>query len=193
MEFRFNVNEVFKQPIVEINSSLIPPGLSLADKRALWDAVSKVSDVVNAMGEASATAQGLTKPITTSDRLRNSEHKLYLLIDQNANNGKGAVTGMLKTGKKGLYVFDRDGHHYQVQPSCVLDFYIHETKQRMGLGKKLFEHMLTKEQSEPVKMAIDRPSDKFLGFLNKHYSLNNPVRQIDLVTNFLVFSTSIIV
>lgn len=33
-------------------------------------------------------------------------------------------------------------------------------------------------------MAIDRPSDKFLGFLNKHYSLNNPVRQMN---NFVVF------
>lgn len=33
------------------------------------------------MGEASAAAQGLTKPITTSDKLRNSDHILYLLID----------------------------------------------------------------------------------------------------------------
>lgn len=58
------------------------------------------------------------------------------------SSGKGAVTGMLKTGKKGLYVFDRDGHHYQVQPPCVLDFYVHESRQRTGLGKQLFEHML---------------------------------------------------
>lgn len=35
MEFRFNVNDVFKQPIVEINSTLIPPGFS-GDRRALW-------------------------------------------------------------------------------------------------------------------------------------------------------------
>lgn len=37
------------------------------------------------MGEASAAAQGLTKPITTAERLRNSEHAVYLLIDQNAS------------------------------------------------------------------------------------------------------------
>lgn len=49
---------------------------------------------------------------------------------------------MLKTGNKGLYVFDREGRHYQVSPSCVLDFYIHESRQRNGLGKHLFEHML---------------------------------------------------
>lgn len=49
---------------------------------------------------------------------------------------------MLKTGKKGLYIFDRNGEHHQVSPPCVLDFYIHESRQRTGLGKQLFEHML---------------------------------------------------
>lgn len=35
-----------------------------------------------------------------------------------------------------------------------------------------------------MKLAIDRPSDKFLGFLNKHYGLVNPVKQMN---NFVVF------
>nr|CAI5836717.1 unnamed protein product [Callosobruchus analis] len=183
MEFKFNVNELFKQPIVELNQNLIPPGFS-GDRRALWDTVNKVSEVINAMGEASARAQGLSKPITTADRLRNSEHRLYLLVDQQANNGKGAVTGMLKTGSKGLYVFDREGQHYQVSPPCVLDFYVHDTRQRTGLGKRLFEHMLQKEGIEPVKMAIDRPSEKLLGFLNKHYGLHSPVKQMN---NYVVY------
>ncbi|VEN59551.1 unnamed protein product [Callosobruchus maculatus] len=183
MEFKFSVNELFKQPIVELNQNLIPPGFS-GDRRALWDTVNKVSEVINAMGEASAKAQGLSKPITTADRLRNSEHRLYLLVDQQANSGKGAVTGMLKTGSKGLYVFDREGQHYQVSPPCVLDFYVHDTRQRTGLGKRLFEHMLQKEGIEPVKMAIDRPSEKLLGFLNKHYGLHSPVKQMN---NYVVY------
>ncbi|XP_060535858.1 alpha-tubulin N-acetyltransferase 1-like isoform X1 [Cylas formicarius] len=184
MEFKFNLGDVFDgRDVVEIGNTLIPPGFS-GDKRALWDTQSKVSQIVNAMGEASAAAQGLSKPITTSDRLRNSEHKLYLLIDESANNGKGAVTGMLKTGEKGLYVFDRDGRHYQVSPHCVLDFYVHESKQRSGLGKKLFEYMLQREHVEPVKMAIDRPSEKLLGFLHKHYDLTAPVKQMN---NYVVF------
>nr|CAH7713237.1 unnamed protein product [Callosobruchus chinensis] len=181
MEFKFSVNELFKQPIVELNQNLIPPGFS-GDRRALWDTVNKVSEVINAMGEASARAQGLSKPITTADRLRNSEHRLYLLVDQQAN--KGAVTGMLKTGSKGLYVFDREGQHYQVSPPCVLDFYVHDTRQRTGLGKRLFEHMLQKEGIEPVKMAVDRPSEKLLGFLNKHYGLHSPVKQMN---NYVVY------
>lgn len=41
-----------------------------------------------------------------------------------------------------------------------------------------------KEKIEPVKMAIDRPSDKLLAFLNKHYKLNSPVKQMN---NYVVF------
>ena len=31
---------------------------------------------------------------------------------------------------------------YEVNPLCVLDFYVHESRQRTGCGKRLFEHML---------------------------------------------------
>lgn len=49
------------------------------------DAISRTTEVVNALGEASAKAQGLSKPITTAERLRNSEHqKVYLLVDREA-------------------------------------------------------------------------------------------------------------
>ncbi|CAH0546557.1 unnamed protein product [Brassicogethes aeneus] len=183
MEFKFNINDYFKQQIVAINHNLIPPGFS-GDRRQLWDSVSKVTEIVNALGESSAAAQGLTKAITTADRLRNSEHKLFLLIDPDHNNGKGAISGMLKVGKKTLYLFDREGNHFQVTPLCILDFYVHESRQRLGLGKILYENMLEEEQIEPVKIAIDRPSDKFLGFLRKHYHLNSPIKQMN---NYVVF------
>lgn len=51
----------------------------------LRDAITRTTEVVNAMGEASAKAQGLSKPITTAERLRNSEQqRLYLLVDREA-------------------------------------------------------------------------------------------------------------
>ena len=31
---------------------------------------------------------------------------------------------------------------HEVEPLCVLDFYVHESRQRSGCGKKLFEEML---------------------------------------------------
>lgn len=79
------------------------------------------------------------------------------------------MTGLLKVGTKTLYVFDENGETKPVPAMCVLDFYIHESRQRAGLGKEMFELMLERENVEPEKLAIDRPSDKLIAFLHKHY------------------------
>lgn len=42
---------------------------------------SKMSDILDEMGKSSAVAQGLKNAITSGERLRNSEHTVYLLID----------------------------------------------------------------------------------------------------------------
>jgi hypothetical protein len=43
----------------------------------------------------------------------------------------------------------------------------------MGLGKELFECMLREEKLGPEKFGYDRPSNKLLGLLGKHYGLRN--------------------
>jgi alpha-tubulin N-acetyltransferase 1 len=60
-----------------------------------------------------------------------------------------------------------------MSPLSVLDFYVHESVQRGGHGKELFEKMLMTENVEPRKLAYDRPSSKFKNFLAKHYNLKN--------------------
>ena len=45
-------------------------------------------------------------------------------------------------GAKKLFVYDEHGVQHEMQPLCVLDFYVHESSQRQGYGKKLFENML---------------------------------------------------
>lgn len=45
-------------------------------------------------------------------------------------------------GWKKLYLFDKKGSRSEAMVYCLLDFYIHETRQRQGYGNKLFEHML---------------------------------------------------
>ena len=37
---------------------------------------------------------------------------------------------------------DPQGVQRELEPLCVLDFYIHESRQRLGLGRRLFETML---------------------------------------------------
>jgi alpha-tubulin N-acetyltransferase 1 len=48
------------------------------------DHASKISDILDEMGRASAAAQGLQKAVTSGERLRNSDHTIYLLIDPEA-------------------------------------------------------------------------------------------------------------
>lgn len=45
-------------------------------------------------------------------------------------------------GWKKLYLFDKKGSRSEAMVYCLLDFYIHETRQRQGYGNKLVEHML---------------------------------------------------
>ena len=56
--------------------------------------------------------------------------------------GYGAAVGILRVGQKKLFVYDRDGNNHELEPLCVLDFYVHESRQRTGCGKKLFQFML---------------------------------------------------
>ncbi|KAI3358378.1 hypothetical protein L3Q82_014693 [Scortum barcoo] len=79
---------------------------------------------------------------------------------------------------------DRQGVHIEAEPLCVLDFYIAENLQRHGYGLELFDFMLQHKNLEPVLMAYDRPSPKFLSFLAKHYCLTQSVPQVN---NFVVF------
>ncbi|XP_025072812.1 alpha-tubulin N-acetyltransferase 1 isoform X4 [Alligator sinensis] len=141
--------------------------------------------VIDEMGKASAKAQNLPAPITSASRMQTNRHVLYILMDHDVKgSGKGAVIGFLKVGYKKLFVLDRHGAHNEVEPLCVLDFYIHESLQRHGYGKELFQHMLQSERVEPHQLAVDRPSEKLLCFLRKHYNLKETISQVN---NFVIF------
>jgi alpha-tubulin N-acetyltransferase 1 len=75
----------------------------------------RVSEILDAMGNASAKAQGLKGAITTADKLRaHSEHVVYLLLDRGSNGGRGSVVGLLKMGRKNLFLLDRQGDQNEV-------------------------------------------------------------------------------
>ena len=67
----------------------------------------------------------------------------------------------------------------------MLDFYVTERRQRTGCGKMLFEAMLRREEAQPRYLAIDRPSEKLISFLRKHYCLNTIIPQVN---NYVIFS-----
>ncbi len=54
--------------------------------------------------------------------------------------GRVVVFGGLKVGTKRLWVWPPgERAQTEVQATCVLDFYVHESIQRHGVGRQLFE------------------------------------------------------
>jgi Touch receptor neuron protein Mec-17. len=68
--------------------------------------------------------------ITTYSRfIASGDNRIYLKVE-----GK-KVYGLLKVGKKNLFYYDTSGKPKELRPLCVLDFYVHESVQRMGIGR----------------------------------------------------------
>jgi alpha-tubulin N-acetyltransferase 1 len=140
----------------------------------------KLAEIINKMGEASSKAQGLKAVITNYIKFSSSENaRIYLKADSKS------VLGLLKVGERNLFYHDHMGTVKELKPLCVLDFYVHESCQRNGMGKILFEKMLEFEGVAPEKLAYDRPSPKLIGFLKKHYGLVNYIPQNN---NFVVYN-----
>ena len=164
-------SRLFTQPIVVLNQAAL--------QRPPWGQVIRdAAQMINQIGDRSAIAQGLVgphnrpNPITTANNLGETEARLYLLA-QNSPRGP-VLVGLLKVGHKNLFHWDAQGRTTELQHQlCVLDFYVHEQYQRGGLGKILFGAMLQHEDRDPQEFAYDRPSPKLIGFLRKHYGLND--------------------
>ena len=116
--------------------------------------------------------------ITSGYKFFGTDQHIYLICDKNK------FIGFIKVGFKHLFIYDEIGIPIEINPLCVLDFYTYESCQRKGYGKIMFSEMLSKEKIEPKKMGFDRPSPKFLNFLNKYYGLNDYIPQNN---NYVVF------
>ncbi|GAB1301015.1 Alpha-tubulin N-acetyltransferase 1 [Apodemus speciosus] len=180
MEFPFDVDALFPERITVLDQHLRPPARRPGTTTpARVDLQQQIMTIVDELGKASAKAQHLPAPITSALRMQSNRHVIYVLKDTSARPaGKGAIIGFLKVGYKKLFVLDDREAHNEVEPLCILDFYIHESVQRHGHGRELFQYMLQKERVEPHQLAIDRPSPKLLKFLNKHYNLETTVPQV---------------
>lgn len=184
VDFNFDINEVFSQEISKVRSDLIPVGYRGRYNHSLVQ--QQVSAVLDVMGEASAKAQGLKTAITSGVKFRTAEDQTaYILVDKFGNSGKGSVIGLLKVGRKKLFLLDELGKPNELMPQCVLDFYVAERRQRSGQGSKLFQYMLREEGADPRYLAVDRPSIKLVSFLRKHYGLVNTIPQVN---NYVIFS-----
>ncbi|GAB6021946.1 Alpha-tubulin N-acetyltransferase 1 [Chamberlinius hualienensis] len=188
MEFDFNISSLFDSEIIKFNFHCLGGDDGKLNRRSLSpnqrDVIERISVVINRMGEASAKAQGLHHTITTYNKLLECDQTLYLVKDD--INNKCVVVGILKVGRKKLFLQDSEEKLHEMDPLCVLDFYIHENYQRKGCGLKLFEYMLKDQNSMVYELAIDRPSEKLQLFMKKHYKhLGEPVHQRN---NFTIYN-----
>lgn len=137
-------------------------------------------DLLTKLGQASSTTQGLPHVITTYSSVINSESRLYILV---SDDHKKAI-GFCKVGIRHLFIWDHAGGQHEINPLCLLDFFVCNECQRSGYGKKIYDAMLKNEQIEPRMVAIDRPSRLCLSFMKKHFNLTNYVPQSN---NYVVF------
>nr|XP_038954721.1 alpha-tubulin N-acetyltransferase 1 isoform X3 [Rattus norvegicus] len=144
MEFPFDVDALFPERITVLDQHLRPPARRPGTTTpARVDLQQQIMTIVDELGKASAKAQHLPAPITSALRMQSNRHVIYVLKDTSARPaGKGAIIGFLKVGYKKLFVLDDREAHNEVEPLCILDFYIHESVQRHGHGRELFQYML---------------------------------------------------
>lgn len=159
-----DLNALYRRAMNEKNPSIT----------ALQEAVFATIDI---LGARSKIAQGINAPLTSVSKMReNREYRVYLLTERSLG------IGILKVGTKKLFVtHPKTRSLVEIEPKCVLDFYISEQVQRLGMGKKLFEGMLEMENlsGSPEMLAIDRPSDKFLNFMRRHYGLEEYTPEVN--------------
>lgn len=88
-----------------------------------------------------------------------------------------------------LYLNDSSGKNIEVNAQCVLDFYVHNSLQKLGYGKQLFDKMLRFLNLDSYSLAYDFPSKQILNFLYKYYSLKDIILQYNKFGVFKEFFT----
>uniref|UniRef100_A0A1I7ZQX9 Alpha-tubulin N-acetyltransferase n=1 Tax=Steinernema glaseri TaxID=37863 RepID=A0A1I7ZQX9_9BILA len=139
---------------------------------------------IDELCKMSAQAMNLKCPLTTCEKLIISDNTVYLAWERDHEKAVSRLIGILKVGRKKLFLYDNDRNTYEGELICLLDFYVHHSAQRQGYGKALFDFMLQSERAKVERMAFDSPTVTLLAFLNKHYDLSNAIWQN---TNFVVF------
>lgn len=71
--------------------------------------------------------------ITTGIKFINTDQRIYIKCEGNS------VIGFLKIGIKKLFIHNDLGIIKEISPLCVLDFYVHESQQRTGIGQVIFK------------------------------------------------------
>lgn len=100
MQFPFKIPLIFD--IDKPSNILALNGIALGKtlKQAKPEHIKNISEVINRMGSASASAQNLKQIITSFEKFIGSDNRIYLKIEGDK------VLGMLKVGERNLFYRD---------------------------------------------------------------------------------------
>ena len=149
---------------------------------------------IDTLGQESAAAQNLKQPITCWEKMRPDGPKayspvkivdwIYLIVEKTA--GDETVfepNAFLRFGSRSLFL-EKEGKLVKREFTfCALDFYCR--LQRQGLGLLLFSEALRHHRIAACRVAFDRPTAAMVRFLQKHFSLGDPLVQHN---RFVIFS-----
>ncbi|CAD6191276.1 unnamed protein product [Caenorhabditis auriculariae] len=173
---------------MEVHADLRPilgPDLVRLDPMRIKQLQSQVVyDAIDELAKGSAQCMQLRSPLTTCAKLIDSDNTLYLSWKYDQDEGVSKLLGFAKVGRKKLFLYDAQMQTYEGEILCLLDFYVHFSAQRQGVGKAIIDYMLQNEHAQPYQLALDNPSVTLLGFMSQKFDLKKPVWQN---TNFVVF------
>jgi len=191
--------------IVALHSDLKPRHISLGDESAInantgagdlhfddqdreqLDIISQLplTNMIDLLGEESARAQALKRPITTSDKFTDpvSTDMIYMVFPKVIEEDN-IPEGFIRIGSRDLYLHDSTCLRLVRSANCVLDFY--SRRQREGIGHILMDSVSAWHSAPVAQWAFDRPSGAMLNFLRKHYTLTQPLWQYN---HFVIFSS----
>lgn len=119
MEFPTNISKYLK---INEDGFVICTGKTLPkfiQPNFVNEGTKMIHEIINELGANSAKAQGLKQIITSAIKFSGSDHRLYLKVEGNK------AIGFLRTGEKKLFYHDNLGKMREINPTCVLDIYVH--------------------------------------------------------------------
>lgn len=90
--------------------------------------------------------------MTSMAKIMKSDERMYIVSDDTSH-----AIGFVKVGHRHLYYYDRHGKPLEIDPLCVLDFYVREEFQRQGFGHAVMDFMIevcTPLEHEPCSTAL---------------------------------------
>ncbi|GEM_PF-5191975 len=122
----------------------------------------KLKHAIDSLGSISKHLQQIDFPMTDSDSVKKLNQVVFIYVDH------GKPVGYLTTDNRNIILEEGTKKLF----TSVSDFCVFPHVQRKGIGKKLFDAMLSYHEKTPAELAYCRPSYATQQFLRKWYDID---------------------